>query len=112
MNQDAESQTLRYELGMELALADPTQPEPGGFTRESLLAGVVKQVALLDDYELRLIIHSDVPVDCPHDVEGEMVFIVAPGVGGPLPPAAADPIIDEANTIGRSGELDPALAPI
>src|SRR5262249_3166382 len=102
--------TLRYAMGMELALPDPTEDEPGGYTRESLLAAVVKNVADRDDYELRLLLHSDVSVDCPHDVKGEMVFIVAPGVGGPWKPERAAPVIAEADALGRSGELDASRA--
>jgi hypothetical protein len=103
---------LRYALGMELALADPTSAEPGGFTRESLLAQVVSQIALVDDYELRLILHSDMPVDCPHDLVGEFVLMVGEGVGGPIAADRADAIITEAEMLGRSGELSEALAPV
>ncbi len=104
---------IRYALGMDLALPDPNAPEPGGFTQESLLAGVVRQVAMLDDYELRLVLRFDVPVDCPHDVtEGEMVFMVAEGMGGPIAAARAAPIIAEADALGRTGELPDALAPL
>jgi hypothetical protein len=104
---------IRYALGMDLALPDPAADEPGGWTRESLLAGVVRQVALIDDYELRLVLRFDVSVDCPHDVtEGEMVFMVAEGTGGPIDESRARPIIDEADTLGRSGELPDLLAPL
>ena len=103
---------IRYALGMELALLDPTAGAAAGWTRESLLAGVGKQVAL-DEYELRLILRFDVEVDCPHDVtEGEMVFVVGPGIGGPIAEERARPILAEADAIGRSGELPDALAPL
>jgi hypothetical protein len=104
---------IQYALGMELALPDPTQDEPGGYTRESLLAGVVRQVALVDDYELRLLLRWDVSVDCPHSVtEGEMVFMVAEGVGGPIAAQRAATVLAEADALGRSGELGAGLAPL
>ncbi|MEZ4228829.1 MAG: hypothetical protein R3B89_06680 [Polyangiaceae bacterium] len=104
---------IQYALGMELALPTPGVKDIGVFNREVLLAAVVDQVALDDDYELRVILDWDTPVDCPHDVkEGEMLFLVASDRGGPLPSETAQTVIAKADAIGRSGELWKALGPV
>ncbi len=104
---------IRYGVGMELALPTPNALDLGIHNRETLLASVVDQVALEDEYELRVILNWDVPVECPHDVgEGEMLFLVGDGVGGPLAPDTAKRVIALADAAGRSGELPEGLGPV
>jgi hypothetical protein len=106
--------SICYALGMELALPNSQDAMPGGWTRESLLAHVIPLAAMfyVDEYELRLIMHSDVPIDCPHDVEGEFVLMVTEGRGGPIRAELGDPIIAAANALGHFGELPAVLAPV
>lgn len=105
--------TIRYAVGMELALPTPGAKDLGIHNRETLLASVVSQVALDDEYQLRVLLDWDMPVECPHEVrEGEMLFQVAKGKAGPLAAETAKSLVAQVEAIGRSGELPDALGPV
>ncbi|MGE0322975.1 MAG: hypothetical protein AB7K71_21845 [Polyangiaceae bacterium] len=105
--------TIHYAVGMELALPTPGAQDLGIHNRETLLASVVHQVALTDEYQLRVILPWDAPVECPHDVnEGEMLFLVAEAEGGPLAKEQATSVIARVDELGRDGELPDQLGPV
>src|SRR5262249_30200129 len=67
----------------------------------------------VDDYQLFTTLAPGVHTDCPHDEEqGELVSHAALDFGNILGGERAKPFLDEADHIGRAGELPGAMAPL
>lgn len=105
-------QPVRYAVGMDLALPDPEAPAFDGYHRDGMLIGVAEQVALVDDYTLFTPINAEMYTDFPLDFEGDALAMAGLGVGNILTGERAKPVLDEAERLGRTGELPGVMAPV
>lgn len=97
---------ILYEVGLAGLLADPGDERPGGFYRDEILAHISDELSTMVDLEVREVLSADLPMASGGDDDvGDLLVMAAPGVGGPLAPAAAAPVLAELARLGPRGTL-------
>lgn len=83
---------LRFSLGLSALLAHPDDPKPGGYCRDELLFTPFDVSAAGDDFEIREVLLSHLPLasGAPH-TRGDIYVVMAmrADVSGPIPADAA-----------------------